>query len=254
MPHTSILPQAWDIPDELRSRLGATVGHQRPMFADGHLLLVLHAPPKPEDQQRVGRFFWRTPDGKWTSNEFGNGIGALEKHLDEYEACVVGLDRQEHEARSAAAYFEVLEQLTPLHRAARNLDQVLQEARKMCPDFHDLIDLRDRAYNIERRAELLFNGAKNSLDFVVAKRAEDQAIASDQMAVAAHRLNILAAFFFPIVTLTAIVGVDLATVAAILGIDPNEITGKGIAMTYGGALILSLAIGGILMKFINRPT
>jgi len=57
MMEKSILPPGWQVPQEFRTRLGANVGRQRPMLADGHLLLVLHAPPKPEDQVRVGRFF-----------------------------------------------------------------------------------------------------------------------------------------------------------------------------------------------------
>jgi len=160
---------------------------------------VLHAPPKPEDDLRVGRFFWRKPDGIWKSKERGSGIGSLNKHLDEYEDLIATLDKQEEEAKTADAYFEVLERLTPIHRAARNLHQVLQESRKMCPDYRDIIDVRDRAYAIERMADLLFSGTKNALAFAVAKRAEEQAHASQRMAAAAHRLNILAAFFFPII-------------------------------------------------------
>ena len=115
----------------------------------------------------------------------------------------------------------MLEQLTPIHRAVQNLYQVLQEARNMCPDYRDIIDVRDRAYVIERTADLLFSGTKNSLDFIVAKRAEEQVHASHRMAAAAHRLNILAAFFFPIITLTTIFGVDVATMVAIFGSTPK---------------------------------
>ena len=96
-----------------------------------------------------------------------------------------------------------------MRRSAGNLHQVLQDARKACPDIREIIDLRDRAYGLERTAELLFNGAKNDLDFAVAKRSEEQAIASHEMAVSADRLNKLAAFFFPIATLTALFGVNL---------------------------------------------
>ena len=41
---SSILPTAWDIPQTIRRRLGNRVGRQRAMSADGHLLLVMHAP------------------------------------------------------------------------------------------------------------------------------------------------------------------------------------------------------------------
>ena len=56
---------------------------------------------------------------------------------------------------------------------------------------------------------LLYNEARNSLDFSIARRGEEQARSSHRMAVSAHRLNLLAAFFFPIATLTALFGVNL---------------------------------------------
>ena len=103
----SILPPKWQVPQEFRARLGASVGRQRPMLADGHLLLVLHAPPKPEDHGRGGRFFWRSPDGTWTSKELGSGISALNKHLDENEDVIATLDRQEEEAKTAGDFATV---------------------------------------------------------------------------------------------------------------------------------------------------
>lgn len=134
---------------------------------------------------------------------------ALEQHLAEYEDILDKLDDEEDHAQSAGALSAILEQLTPLYPSARNLHQVMQEARKTVPDDRGLINLRDRAYDIERTAELLYNGVKNSLDLAVARRAEEQARSSQRMATAAHRLNVLAAFFFPIATLSAVFGVNL---------------------------------------------
>jgi Mg2+ and Co2+ transporter CorA len=179
------------------------------MFADGHLLLVLHAPPKPDQAERVGRFFWRSPQGEWTSSALGAGIHALTLHIDEYDEAVNRLDRDESQATTVEEYFQILDALAPIHRSVRNLHQVLQEARQLCPDDREILNLRDRAYAIERNAELLFAETKNSLDFLMAKRAEDQSQASHHMALAAHRLNLLVAFFFPIATLTAIFGMNL---------------------------------------------
>jgi CHASE3 domain sensor protein len=200
----SILPANWQLPAAIRSRLGKGAGRQRPMAADGHLLLVLHAPPKPETAERQGRFFWRNPQGDWVSKDLGAGIHALAVHIDEYEDAVARLDRLEAQATTVDEYFHILEQLTPIHRSTRNMYDVLQEARQLCPSDAELLNMRDRAYAIERSAELLIHETKNSLDFRMAKRAEEQARASHYMVVAAHRLNMLAAFFFPIATLTAI--------------------------------------------------
>ena len=77
----SILPPTWDVPAEFRERLGEKVGRQRAMLADGHLLLVLHRPPKGNDPERTGRVFWRKPDGAWQSSDLGNGVAALSRHL-----------------------------------------------------------------------------------------------------------------------------------------------------------------------------
>jgi hypothetical protein len=205
----SIIPPAWQLPQAIRNRLGKNVGRQRPMAAEGHLLLVLHAPPKLDVPERKGRFFWRNPQGEWTSKELGSGIHALAVHIDEYEDAVARLDRMEADASTVDEYFRVLEELAPIHRSARNMYDVLQEARQLCPGDAELLNMRDRAYAIERSAELLIHETKNALDFRMAKRAEEQTRATHYMMVAAHRLNLLAAFFFPIATLTAVFGVNL---------------------------------------------
>lgn len=204
-----LIPRIWEVPEIFRRRLGNRVGRQRTMAAEGHLLLVLHLPPGPEELERRGRFIWRKPDGSWTSSDLGGGPHAVDKHLDEYAELLQTCDELEARAASAEDYFAVLETLTPVTRAARHLHQVLQEARKEIPDDRDLINFRDRAYEIERSAELLMGETQHSLDFVVARRAEEQAQASRRMAVSAHRLNLLAALFFPLATLSAIFGANL---------------------------------------------
>ncbi|MDA1052473.1 MAG: hypothetical protein O3C40_18610 [Planctomycetota bacterium] len=237
-----LIPPLWKVPQVFRDRMGEQVGRQRPMVADGHLLLVLHAPPKPNENERHGRFFWRDPPGQWTSKERGTGINALNKHLEEYEEVLNKLDRLEEQATTSNEYFAILEQLSPVQRAATNLHQVLQNARKECPDFRELINLRDRAYEIERTAELLLAEVKNALDVAVAKRAEEQAASSDRMSVASHRLNILVAFFFPLATLMAIFGANLR--------HGWEDVWPPIPMLV--VLGVGLAMGGILTLFVTR--
>jgi hypothetical protein len=204
----SILPLTWQVPQIFRDRLGNKVGYQRAMEADQHLLLVLHRPPKPDEVEREGRFFWRQPDASWNSSHHGGGPNALVRHLDEYEQQVRHFDEMEERATSAPEYFSVLDGLAPLLRAARHLHQVLQEARKLLPNERELINFRDRAYDIERTAELLYSDARNSLEFLVARKTEENAVSSRRMEVAAHRLNKLAAFFLPLATISALVEVD----------------------------------------------
>jgi hypothetical protein len=239
----SLLPPLWDVPPAFRQRIGAAVGRQRVMQADGHLLLVLHAPPSPDDDQRVGRFIWRKPDGTWTCNDLGTGANVVGKHLTQYADLIERFDRQEETATTADDYFAVLEGLAPLHRSARNMHAVLQEARQLVPDDRDLINYRDQAYEIERRAELTYNGAKAALDYAVAKQAERQAADARRMAVSAHRLNLLAAFFFPLATLSALFGVNIRH--GLEGVQPPIVF-----VVFVG---LALFVGVALMRFIARP-
>ncbi|MDG1897820.1 MAG: hypothetical protein P8J37_23215 [Fuerstiella sp.] len=209
MRKVSILPSAWNVPAEFRERLGDQVGRQRAMLSDGHLLLILHDLPSPEDIERKGRFFWRQPDGTWSSYSRDSGPRGVSKHLDEYFNLVTRFEEQDEQATSSADYFSVIYGLAPIHRSARNMHQALQQARELCPQDRDIINFRDRAYRIERTAELLMGDAKASLEFSIARRTEEQAESSHQMAVSSHRLNILAAFFFPMATLSALYGVNL---------------------------------------------
>lgn len=210
MPPRSPLPEAWIVPPVFRHRVRESVGRQRAMFADGHLLLVLHEPPKADETHRRARFFWRSPDGTWQSSNLGSGIAALQKHLGEYAAALERLDEAEERAEAADAYFRLLREIAPLRRAARNLHDTLQEARQAVREDRDLIVCRDQAYHVQRSAELLQGDAKSGLDCAVARRAEEQAKSSFQMALAAYRLNVLAAVFFPIVTISSVLGMNLS--------------------------------------------
>lgn len=209
MAHKSLLPTAWEVPASFRERLGDTVGKQRLMQADGHLLLVLHRPPQADETQRVGRYFWRKPDGTWHGCEPGGRSITLANHLAEFQDLLERFDRQEDAASTAREYFDLMSELGPLQRTARNLHQVMQQAREAVPADRELINGRDRAYELERSFELLHVDTKNGLDFAVARQAEQQAASSHRMAVSAHRLNLLAAFFFPLATLSAVLGVNM---------------------------------------------
>ena len=47
---------------------------------------------------------------------------------------------------------------------------------------------------------------QHSLDFILARRVDEQAQSGRRAAASAYRLNLLAAFFFPLATLSAIFG------------------------------------------------
>ncbi len=209
MAETQLIPQSWAVPDAIRRRLGDQVGRQRTMTHEGHLLLVLHSPPKPDEDERQGRFFWRSPEGVWSPKAMRHGETAVGELIGEYDKMLDAIDADEDRAYTAAEYFDLLTLLNPLVRAEHNLHQALQQSREELPEVRELILLRDRAYATSRRAELLQADAKNTLDFVIARRAEEQAAASERQAVAAHRLNVLAALTFPLLTLCAVFGMNL---------------------------------------------
>jgi hypothetical protein len=206
MHESSLLPATWNVPAEFIDRLGKQVGRQRTMVAEGHLLIILHAPPSPEDMYRKGRFFWRQPDGTWQNSEFKGGPDALNRHLEEYQQLLEDFDEKVDQATSSLEYLEVLNHLGPVYRALCHATQALQVAREAIPKDKYLIDYRDNAYRLERIAELLIQDAKNALEYIIAKQAEEQAQVSARIELSTHRLNLLIAYFFPIATLSTIFG------------------------------------------------
>jgi hypothetical protein len=241
MDKSKIIPAVWDIPKVFHARLGDRAGRQRAMFEEGHLLLILHEPPQPDEPTRKGRLFWRKPNGDWSSTTQGRGLLSLQNHLSDFTTVIDQYDHLEDEATTADQYFSVIEKVLPLKRATQNLLLVLEEARKLVPDDRDLINLRDQAYDLSRTAELLYEGAKNGLDLAQTKRAEDQARSSHEMASSAHRLNLLVSFFFPLATLTALFGMQLDS-----GLEKFQpplpfLTVLTVAIVAG--IIISLVIG-----------
>ncbi len=205
----SLVPPDWDLPEVFRNRLGDRVGRQRAMVAEGNLLLVLHVPPKGEEPEREGRLFWRKSDGTWLANHDSRGLAALEEHFAIYHDRLEALDERENRATTAEEYFHILSELAPLVRSARHQHMAWQQARVEMGDARDVLNFRDLAYELERQGELLHTDAKNTLDFSIARRAEEQSKNAHRMAVSSHRLNVLVAFFFPIATLCGVFGTNL---------------------------------------------
>ena len=203
------IPISWDLPKEIVERFGQTPGRQRAMFADGHLLLVLHKAPSADESERRGAFFWRKPNGEWESTERGRGVKMLRAHVEAYADLQKQLEKAYEDAQEADDYFHILEQAAPLSHATNNLHDVLQTAREAIHEDRDIIDLRDWAYQIERGFELLYTDTKNALDYSIAKRAEEEAKLSHQAVQTGHRLNILAAIFFPLTAIASLFGMNL---------------------------------------------
>lgn len=235
MTMSRLIPRTWDLPAALRDRLGESVGKQRCMLHQGHLLMVLHEVPKPGDAARAGRLFWRKPDGAWDSSSGGAGIQGLVRHLDDFAKVIDLLEDRLAAALPASEIHAVVQAAAPLARTVRNLQKVLQEARDGVPSERELILARDRAYELERAADLLHHDAGAALQFAVARQAEEQTRAAYRLAQAGHRLNLLAALALPLMAIASVFGMNLA----------SGLEGGGVAAFWGivaGSLILGASI------------
>lgn len=242
MANPPLLPLTWNVPEIFRQRLGSTIGKQRTMDAEGHLLLVVHQPPMAGENSRRGRLLWRDPAGNWRGSDTGSGIVAVRKHLEQFAEKIAEYDKAEEAAMNADDYLPLLEGLSPLLRTVRNLEQVMQEARKLVPEDRNLIDFRDQAYELARTADLLYTDAKNGMEVAIVRRAEQQAHASERAAIAAGRFNLLVAFFFPIGTLAGIFGMNVQT-----GFEDVPPPWPVITL-----VLVGLACGSMLALHINR--
>lgn len=205
-----IIPPTWNLPEAIRARLGQnTYGRQRAIVEDGHLLLVLHLPPGPDDLKREGVLYWRTPTGDWLASRGGSGPGAVKRHLQGYVECEAKLAAEFETVADIKGLFDLVEALTPLARAARNMHHAVQEAREKIQGDPFIIEARDLAYEIERNMELLLEDVRLRIQYRTAREEEKQAKAGQEALRASHRLNTLAALFFPLTALASVFGMDL---------------------------------------------
>ena len=231
-----VLPPQWELPKEFLDRFGRTAGRQRLMVHENHLLLVLHEIPKPSTSERTAVLFWHTPDGEWKARG-GHGFASLKDHVDTYESKMDELDQSFDEAQSIEVTFQILNEAIPIYRAAKNMHQVLQKTREVLDDNKQIITLRDQAYEIERAAELLVSDAKNAIDYSIAKRTEAQAVRSEEISTAAHRMNMLLAIFFPVTAVASLLSTNLMT---------------GLEGKKSPLLFWSIVTGSLLIGFMLR--
>jgi hypothetical protein len=206
-----IIPPSWSLPEAIRIRLGQTTyGRQRAIVEEGHLLLILHQPPGADDSRREGVLFWRNPAGEWQWSRGGPGPNAIKRHVQGYGDLEAKLTQEYEDCSNIATLFDLMETLTPLTRAARNMHQALQAARDAIKSDTYLIEMRDLAYEVDRNLELLYEDVKNAIHFRTAREAEEQARLSREALRASHRLNVLAAIFFPLTAISSLFGMNLA--------------------------------------------
>lgn len=237
-----VIPDSWAVPDALRARVGTQVGRQRVVVEEGHAVLLLHQPPAPGERERKAAIFWRDPEGAWRSLPAREGLPALRAHLDAYATRLDALDARLPQAATATLQGELLAEARPLERAARHLHAALQSLREAVPGDRDVIVVRDRAYELARMAELCVEEAEAALDLTVARRAEDQAVLSETIAVESRRLNLLAAVCLPITALGAVLGMNL----------PSGLDAWAGPPLYWSVVGVALALGLTLNLWIRR--
>ena len=239
-----ITPPAWNLPEPIRARLGQkTVGRQRIIFEDGHLLIILHRPPTAEDDTREGVLFWRPPDGNWKWSRGINGGAALNAHIQAYADREAELASAYDEASGTKTLYELQSEITPVARAARNMHAALQAARDAVKSEKLLIDARDRGYEIERNLELLLEDVRNMIQYRTVKEAEEQSRLSAEALRASHRLNVLAATFLPLTAITAVFGMNFHS-----GLDETNVI--YFYLIFAAALGLGL---GLKQWILARP-
>lgn len=238
-----LVPSSWQLPQVFRDRLGTTAGRQRFMQDGQQLLLVVHVVPLADENERKGLLFWRDETGEWRASNGDPGKVAIPNFLNSYVKRLDEFDALESRAQRADEYLLLLDGLAPLVRSTRNLLAVLDEARQEFPKVRELIDYRDRAYDLSRTAELLYSDSKNSMEIAVVRRAEEQAESSKQQAEAVHRLNKMAALFFPLATLGTIFGTTLT----------ENWSWSQTPFAFASFVVGGLLAGWALASFVSRP-
>jgi Mg2+ and Co2+ transporter CorA len=137
----------------------------------------------------------------------------------------------------------VLQRVTPLLRAAKNLTGVLQQAREAEPADRNILLARDEAVEIERHLDLLHSEALHGLQFMVASRAEQQAKQGEQLVQSSHRLNLLVALCLPATAFASVLGMNVRH-----GLENQE--------TWVFWVVLSVAIlmGIVILAMVAAPT
>jgi len=242
-----IIPPTWALPDTVRIRLGqSTYGRERAIVEEGHLLLVLHKPPGPDDRSREGLLFWRNPAGDWQFNRGGPGTGGLKRHVQSYAEIEGKLTADYEHAGDINTFFDLMETLVPLTRAARNMHQALQTAREAIKGDTFLIEMRDQAYEVERNLDLLYEDVRNAIQHLAARKAEEQARLSEGALHASHRLNILAALFFPLTAIASLFSMNFAH-----GMDEHK------PVIFWLVVVVSVALGFAIKGWVlgrSKPT
>jgi len=204
-----IIPDTWQVPTELRERVGTRVGRQRAMVEGAHCLLLLHQLPKHNERERHAIAFWRSDIGAWRCFPGRDNIQTLKEHVENVSKTVEELDDKLDVAEKATEFLALIKLARPMQRLTRNMHLALQQVRDAFPEDLEILALRDRAYELERLAETICDDTENGMQYTIAQHTEEQADVSERIAKESHRLNTLAAVALPITAIGSILGMNL---------------------------------------------
>jgi Mg2+ and Co2+ transporter CorA len=231
-------PKIWDLPFGIRRQLSRRSGRQIAISDDGHLFIVLCNVPRDKTNSGERVFFWRNREHEWHYSERGGGFSSLEKLVQAYDDRVAELEESLENAGDSESRFRVLDEVTPVLRSARNLSDALHKAFELSeqqaeevrrpkePGRSDGISPKElgedqevtkihtifeQASEVARAAEILKSETESAIQFAHARQQEIQSHYVKQQSRAAHRLNILAATFLPVATISSVFGMNLAS-------------------------------------------
>lgn len=204
-----IIPDTWQVPTELRERVGTRVGRQRAMVEGAHCLLLLHQLPKHNERERHAIAFWRSDIGAWRCFPGRDNIQTLKEHVENVSKTVEELDDKLDVAEKATEFLALIKLARPMQRLTRNMHLAFQQVRDAFPEDLEILALRDRAYELERLAETICDDTENGMQYTIAQHTEEQADVSERIAKESHRLNTLAAVALPITAIGSILGMNL---------------------------------------------
>ena len=128
-----------------------------------------------------------------------------------------------------------------MNRAAGHLHAAVQSARQHVAGDTFLIAMRDWSYDLARQVELLFSEAKMALDCRLAEAGEREAAETRKMTLAQHKLNVLAAITFP-----------LLSVATIFGMNFDHGMGDNGGKIFWAILVVGLVIGLLTKNWVTK--
>jgi len=202
-------PPGMELEEDLRDQLSGRHGSQRCLVGESELLLILHQVPAAGVPEREPLVFWQRPEHGWVGPDLEPGLGALAALLDRYQAVIDEYEEVIDGVERAAQVFRIARHAVPLRRSSRNLARALDRAVDRDEDNRELIGLRDRAWEIERAAELLYLDARLTLEFTQAENAEEHQQSAERLNVIAYRLNLMAGFFLPLVAFGGLFGMNV---------------------------------------------